>query len=214
MREYHFEPGEYYHIYNRGVEKRSIFTNDNERVRFVNSLYLFNNFRDIPNRFDVRTLEPRELLTPIKPLVSFAAASLMPNHFHLFLSSNVDGGISKFMHKVMTGYTKYFNIKHERSGRLFESTFKAKRVLSNEYAGYLTQYIHLNHVILYQAKLGTEELRKAVESYRWSTLPDYLGNSSNFSLLDTPVFRRDILGFDAEEYKEFFLEVFRGLYQA
>ncbi len=151
MRKEAFVEGEYYHIYSRGVDKRPIFNNDRDKARFIHTLYILNNFQEIPYRFDVVKLTPKEHLTPIKPYVEVAAGCLMSNHYHFLLCPLKKDGISGLMHKIGTSYTKYFNIKHERSGRLFESTFKAKHVDRHEYAAYLTQYIHLNPATLFQA---------------------------------------------------------------
>src|SRR3989338_6799044 len=171
MRKEQFEEGEYYHIYNRGVDKRSTFNNDSDRVRFVHGLYILNNFLEIPHRFNVYKLSPEASLSPIKPYVKIVAGCLMPNHFHLMMSPLQKDGISKFLQKFGTSYTKYFNTKHERSGRLFESTFKAKHIDRHEYASYLTQYIHLNPLKMFQAKLGTEEALLKMQEYQWSSLP-------------------------------------------
>lgn len=217
MRKEQFVEGEYYHIYARGVDKRLVFFDDRERKRFINSLYVLNNFLDIPPRFDVIKLEPRELLTPIEPYVEIVAGCLMPNHYHLMLTPKKKDGISKFLHKIGTSYTKYFNKKHERTGSLFESTFKAKFVDRQEYALYLTQYIHLNPIELYQAKLGTksgtDEGLKEVEKYQWSTLPDFLGKNSSFSAVVSLNFMKLVLNTDFNDYRKLLSDVYYDLYK-
>lgn len=221
MRKEQFEEGYYYHIYNRGVDKRSIFSNDRERIRFIHSIYILNNFFEIPRRrFDIFTLKPKEFLTPIKPYVEIVAGCLMSNHYHLLVTPLQKNGISLFFHKLGTSYTKYFNIKHERKGRLFESSFQARLVDSHEYLTYLTQYIHLNPAS--QAKLGTGasevgELLKVVEKYSWSTLPDYIGKESKFRIALSPSFlefRNNILGVDSTVYQKFLYEFIQELSQA
>ena len=214
MRKEQFVEGEYYHIYNRGVEKRLIFFNDLERTRFVNSIYLLNNFSDIPPQFDVINLSPPELLTPIEPYVEIVAGCLMPNHYHLMCTPKIKNGISKFLHKIGTSYARYFNIKHERTGRLFSSTFKAKHVDRHEYAVYLTQYIHLNPVELFQAKLGKEMALEAVKVYQWSSLPDYLGGKSKFSLIISPNFRDQVLDLNRDDYSSMVGEIYKESFQA
>lgn len=216
MRKEIFEKGEYYHVYSRGVDKRQIFLDDRDRTRFIHAMYILNNFLEIPFRFDLYTLEPQKLLIPIEPYVEIAAGCLMPNHYHLMVTPLRKNGISSFFHKVGTSYTKYFNIKHERTGRLFSSTFRAKHVDKQEYAAYLTQYIHLNHVNLAelcQAKLGTRRFEE-IEKYPWSTLPDYIGSKSRLSLLLTSNFRDKILDLTAGEYQKFFHELGHNLCQA
>lgn len=211
MRKELFETDEYYHIYNRGVDQRIIYRNDRDKIRFIHGIYILNNFLDIPNRFNIYTLTPRELLTPIKPYVEVVAGCLMPNHYHLILSPKIKNGVSRFLHKLGTSHTKYFNLKYERKGRLFESTFKARHVDRHEYATYLTQYIHLNPVALFQAKLGTKEVFKKVCEYQWSSLPDYLGGTSAFSIAISLRFQKEVLDTSPEEYRKFAYELFKEM---
>ncbi|MBI2640435.1 MAG: transposase [Candidatus Sungbacteria bacterium] len=213
MRKEQFEEGEFYHIYNRGVDKRQIFLNDREMLRFIHALYIFNNFLDIPARFNLISLTPKELLTPIEPHVEIIAGCLMPNHYHLLLTPKRKDGISKFFHKVGLSHTNYFNKVHERSGRLFESTFKAKHVDSHEYANYLTEYIHLNPIALYRTKSGTEKALETVKGYKWSTLPIYLGGKSQFSLLVNTSFRQNLLGLSAPEYNDLVEDIYSNSYR-
>lgn len=209
MRKEQFEKEEFYHIYNRGVDKRKIFLDDTDRIRFIHSLYVFNNFLDIPMRFNIRTLEPQNFLTPIEPFVRILGGCLMSNHYHLILTPSRKGGISKFLQKVGLSQTNYFNKRYDRIGRLFESTFKAKHIDRQEYAAYLSQYIHLNPADLFRTKSGTkEEGFEKMVSYPWSTLADYVGGKSNFSIVLDTSFRDNILGLTPEEYKKFVFEMY------
>lgn len=94
----------------------------------------------------------------------------MTNHFHFLVSQVKDEGITKFMAKFTNSYTKYFNTKHQRIGPLFQGIFKAVHVESDEQLIHLSRYIHLNPVTAFIVK--PEEL----ESYQWSSYPDYLKN--------------------------------------
>ncbi|MDP3710300.1 MAG: transposase [bacterium] len=212
MRKELLEEGEYYHVYNRGVDKREIFLDNYDRLRFANSLYIFNNFLNIPFRFNINSLKPVELLTPIQPYVEIAAACIMPNHYHILLTPKIHLGISNFLHKIGVSYTKYFNNKYNRSGSLFESSFKVKHIDKHEYATYLTQYIHLNPypLELCQTKLGTEK----IENYEWSSLPDYLGGRSRLTKAISLDFRNDVLGMDSLGYRKLFQETYSSLCQA
>lgn len=209
MRKEIFVEDEYYHIYNRGVDKRTIFFDDRERTRFVNTLYILNNFQDIPANFDAVTLHPRDVLIPRKPMVELVAACLMPNHYHMVVRALNDGAISKFLHKVGVSYTMYFNKRHERSGALFESSFKAKHIDRGEYATYLTRYVHFNPYPLFQTKSGIT--LDDLASYPWSTLNDYMGRKSRFAHVVNCNFRDTILGMNADEYGEYCREVFNDL---
>lgn len=146
-----FKNGEYYHIYNRGVDKRQIFTNNNDYIRFINSI----------NRFN-------------QDLVSFTAYNLVENHFHFKLKQLSDYGISKFMHKLGTGYTIYFNKKYDRSGSLFENVFKATHIDSESYLIWLSGYIHNN-----TKKHDIAEN----EDWIWSSYSQYLYNNSGEHLV-------------------------------
>lgn len=209
MRKEQFVEGEFYHIYNRGVDRRLIFTNDLEKIRFIHTLYIFNNFLDIPNIFDIIKLEPREVLTPIKQHVDIVAGCIMPNHYHLVLTPKRKNGVSLFLQKIGSSHTHYFNKVHERTGRLFESTFRAKHIDRQEYANYITQYIHLNHIKLdhYRSKIGQDDFWTEVGKYKWSTLPLYLNKESPFSLVVSTDFRNNILDMNAGEYQKSLLEI-------
>ena len=205
MRKEVFVKDEYYHIYNRGVDKRLIFLDDQDKVRFINTLYILNNFQNIPPNFDVVEFRSEAMLTPRDPMIDFVAGCLMPNHYHIIARPLSDDSISRFLHKVGVSYTMYFNKRNERSGALFESTFKAKHIDRGEYAQYLTKYIHFNPEPLFQTK-SRIELMDALGAYPWSTFGDYVGRQSNFSRLVNLDFRDTILDMNADEYRKYCFE--------
>ncbi len=187
--------GEIYHIYNRGVDKRTIFEDDHDRIRFVHDLWEFNDKRSANNserslssnglagnmyEVSLRTLKKQE---GRDKLVDILAWCLMPNHFHLMLRQRVENGIPNFMRKLGTGYTNAFNIKTERVGSLFQGVYKFKYVDREEYLLYLPHYIHLNPVSL---SLGGSQMEalKFLDSYRWSSFQDYCGKKNFPSLID------------------------------
>ncbi len=142
-----FSLGEYYHVYNRGVEKRIIFDNEFDYQRFLLLLVLVNDEKSVEIQQLVRDYTIPELIgQKRKPLVSIVSFCLMPNHYHLILRETSEAGISKFMHKLGTGYTLYFNVKNDRSGSLFQGTYKAKHIEDDRYLRYLFEYIHLNPI--------------------------------------------------------------------
>jgi putative transposase len=150
MRGIEFINSEYYHIYNRGVDKRTIFTDKPDTDRFYQSMDEFNTEKPIGsiylNSFQKNapgSLAPKKQ----KKIVDFICYCLNPNHYHFILSPIVDGGIEKFMHKIGGGYTNYFNEKYKRSGSLFQGTFKAVHIDSNEYLLHLSAYINLNNKV-------------------------------------------------------------------
>ena len=182
MRNINFATDEFYHVYNRGTEKRKIFLDRADYYRFTVLLYLANGDRPV-NMREIRILGPDyQGLLKIKQgdvLVDIGAYSLMPNHFHLLLREHIEGGISKFMLKVMTAYTMYFNGKYDRKGSLWQGVFKAQHADSDNYLKYLYSYIHLNPVKLLQSnwkEKGINDIKKAkkyLNNYEYSSYPDY-----------------------------------------
>jgi putative transposase len=190
MRHTLFAEGEYYHIYNRGVDKRTIFSTAADYRRFIAYLYLMNDIERADHSYLLRNFgglaseiaqkKPRDNMW--EPLVAIGAYCLMPNHFHLYVKPLADDGISKFMQRVQTGYTMYFNKKHARSGALFQGTFKAQHVDTDPYAKYLFSYIHLNPAKLKdplwkeRGARDLKALREHVRQYSYSSLGEYMSN--------------------------------------
>ena len=179
QRKISFSLGEYYHLYNRGVDKRTIFFDNTDRDRFQKLLYICNGVEPVVFR-DVEDYE----LDKIKrgnPLVSIGAYCLMDNHFHILIKEIEEGGISKFMKKLATGYSMYFNRKNQRTGALFENNFKAKHADDDGYLKYLFSYIHLNPVKLIEPEWkdeglkDIEKVKKHLLDYRYSSYFDFLG---------------------------------------
>src|SRR3989344_1098830 len=148
MRKTPFVVGEYYHIYNRGVDKRITFLDEYDIQRFYNSINEFNVLDPIGSIYENSFIKKRENRTSkpemTKKLVNLIAHCANPNHFHLLLRQEAEKGIEKFMQRVGTGYTKYFNNKYKRSGVLFQGKFKSVHIDSNEYLLHVSAYINLN----------------------------------------------------------------------
>jgi len=171
---------EFYHVYNRGVEKRKIFLTHTDYERFIALLYLANQTEPVDLKYQGRSMNEIESRTG-KALVEIVAYCLMPNHFHLLLREKVEGGLARFMQKVTTGYTMYFNKRNERSGSLFQGTYKASHVHDDRYFRYLISYIHLNPIKLIESKWKETGITNKVhaeqylEAYTYSSYLDYLG---------------------------------------
>ena len=114
-------------------------------------------------------------------LVDIGSYCLMPNHFHLLIREKMENGISLFMEKLSTAYSMYFNKKNERTGGLFEGTFKAIYANDDDYLKYLFTYIHLNPIKIIDPNWkeeGIKDKNKAKEflrEYVFSSYMDYLG---------------------------------------
>ena len=183
MRNTKFENGEYYHIYNRGVDKRGVFMDVADIARFLQSMEEFNTIDPIGSIYE-NSFKNKTLGGSTTKLVSIVAFCLVSNHYHLILKELTDKGIEKFMHKIGTGYTRYFNEKTKRSGSLFQGRYKSVWVDSNEYLLYLSVYVNLNDKI---HSLGGSTTKSSWGEYTGEVV-DGIEMSSNFynsNILDT-----------------------------
>lgn len=203
-----------YHVLNRGVDKRKIFLNDKDYLRGIHDLFEFNDeapvnnltyfFRN--NSKDVgRHYIKRAERKARKLLVKIHAFCLMPNHYHLILSESTENGIPLFMKKFNGGYAKYFNEKYERKGALFEGRYKKVIIKDEAHFIHLPYYIHLNPLDLIMPEWRERRLSnftkamKFLNSYRWSSHPDYAGEK-NFPSVTQREFLLEFFGGN-EQYK-------------
>jgi REP element-mobilizing transposase RayT len=147
-----FEIGNYYHVYNRGVDKRDIISDPHDELRFLHSLNIFNTTESVGSvlEYNKRNKKGGNPVSTSR-LVEIIAFNLLGNHYHLVLRQLIDGGISQFMKSLGGGYTKYFNEKHDRSGSLFQGAFKATFIPEENLEKFVA-YTNLNHVV---HKVGT-----------------------------------------------------------
>lgn len=204
---------EIYHVLSRGVDKRKIFIDDKDRFRFIHNLYEFNDEAPADNssyhyfkgnsivtarRYDVSGAKIDR--QPRKLLVNILSFCLMPNHYHLLLQSVAKNGVSRFMKKLNMGYSRYFNIKHERTGTLFEGRFKSVPIENEAHFIYIPYYIHLNPLDIIapewrQRKIyNLKKVHDYLNSYRWSSHLDYCGRKN----------------FPSVTQRKFLLDVFEG----
>ncbi|MFA6375905.1 MAG: transposase [Candidatus Paceibacterota bacterium] len=198
-----FINGEIFHLFNRGVEKRIIFTNDNDYYRFVFCLYECNDTNSVRMSDRIFDRQQRNLtrshLASLqgatlhnsqkqnrKPLVEVIGFTLMPNHYHLIVRQLIEGGISLFMKKLGDSYTGYFNEKHERKGMgaLFQGRFKAVHVISDEQFMHLVEYIFSNPIEIIESdwkRGGVRDATAAIDflnNYKWSSYSDSIGTKN------------------------------------
>ncbi len=179
LRKFQFAEGEFYHVYNRGVDKRIIFESVNDFNRFVKLLYIANG----TSHFDFKGTDIVDVYSEDRgeQLVDICSYCLMDNHFHLLLKEIKLGGISKFMKKLLTAYSMYFNTKNQRSGALFQGTYRAKHINTDVYLKHISLYIHLNaldkHEVNWKEKgiLDRSKAGNFLEEYKYSSFPDYCG---------------------------------------
>ncbi|MDO8603959.1 MAG: transposase [bacterium] len=172
--------GEFYHIYNRGTEKRKIFLAKKDYDRFLALLYLCAGDKAVNLREQGTTIQDVIKIEREELIVDICAYCLMPNHFHLLLHEKIPDGISRFMQKLLTAHTMYFNKKYHRNGALFQGKFKATHADSDEYLKYLISYIHLNPIKLIDPNwkengIGNKkEAKEFLETYQCSSYLDFL----------------------------------------
>jgi REP element-mobilizing transposase RayT len=220
-----FIEGEYYHIYNRGVDKRIIFLNNYDYYRFVLLLHVLNTDKNLKIRDLLKENSFNELLN-IKnndPLVAIGAYCLMPNHFHILVTPLVKNGISKFMLKLQTSYTMYFNNKNKRAGALFQGVFKSQHLDTDEYLRYIYSYIHLNPVKLKNkdwknsGQKEFKQLKEFIFNYKYSSTGEYVNN--NFIITNPDNFpdysknyksKEEYLGIMIDDWLNYSTEITQG----
>lgn len=161
--------GHIYHVYNRGIEKRNIYTDRREYARFLEIVKYYQQI-DPQIKFSQADHQQKENLSE-KKLVEIIAYCLMPNHFHFLLQQLADNGISIFIRRLINSYTRYFNTKNDRIGPLLQGPFKAVRMESDQQLIHVTRYIHLNPFVGY--------LVKDLRNFEWSSYLEYLGLGHN-----------------------------------
>lgn len=175
-----YVPETYYHIYNRGWNKSELFRDEEDYLCFES---LFARHLGPTPSTDALGREYKWL----REAIQLNAYCLMPNHFHLLAyQHDNERAISQLMSSVLTAYTMYFNRKYKRRGSLFESTFKAVPIITDEQLMHITRYIHLNH--------------KAYRIWPHSSYHDYLGGTAREWIDAEPILE---LFPSREKYKEF-----------
>lgn len=210
MRKLIITPGEYYHIYNRGNNKQLIYNNKRDLARllllfiYLQSPVCLKNISRLTTNFShfVQNLVLHKMNDEVKEekkiielryieLISFV---LMPNHFHLIVRELEKGGISKYIHRTLVAYTKYFNKKYESSGHLFQGTYQAVHIKDDEQLLYLSAYIHRN-------PREIKEWKNKEHNYPWSSYQDYIAKNRWGELLKNEIVIKQFT--DTEEYKHF-----------
>ncbi|MBU1350215.1 MAG: transposase [Patescibacteria group bacterium] len=191
------QTGKYYHIYNRGVEKRDIFMDEKDFIRFLISMKEFNQVEQVGSLLELQQRRKKDIRCPNKlfghrmSLVKILCYSLNLNHYHILVEQLVDKGIQKFMQKLGMGYAKYFNKKYNRSGALFQGRYKATLIKTTGQLQKVSCYIN-----------GNPEIHKIIdqaEKWQYSSYQDYLG-LRNGTLCDKDVILKDFQSM--KEYKK------------
>lgn len=206
---------EFYHTYNRGVEKREIFLDKKDYFRAIHDLYEFNDADAVLN-VKQRTIKnggPTSInRKPRKILIDLFCWCLMPNHYHFFSRPRTQNGIPKFHQKFGTGFTGYFNLRYTRNGVLFQGGYKKVLVINDAQAGHLVCYIHSNPLELWKPNWKEKGLKRSeiydalefLKSYRYSSHLDSLG-IKNFPSLINNEFLEKFFG-SPSNYEKYFID--------
>ncbi len=196
-----FVEGEYYHVFNRSLDRKPIFVYKKRNQRAIESFVFYQHAKPtvkLSNFIYWQEERKQNFLQKIKKennyLVKIICYCLMPNHYHLLLRQKAKEGISRFVSQFQNSFTRYFNTKIKRKGHLFESQFKAVRIETEEQLIHLSRYIHLNPYSSYVVK----EIEDLV-SYPYSSFREYLNKEKGFcdKNIITAHFK------DGEAYKKF-----------
>jgi len=148
LRKEHFRAQSIFHIFNKSIANFGIFKGSENAQRFIETIDYYNN-SNIKKRFSVAK-EKKEyyyqnLLVPkFGALIKTLGFCIMPDHYHLLVKVQVDNILSKYMGDVENSFCRYFNLKFNRKGPLWQSCFHAVRIRTNEQLLHVSRYIHLN----------------------------------------------------------------------
>lgn len=172
--------GEFYHVFNRGVDRSNVFRNANEYNRFLSTLEFYRyqethiRFSTYLNASPLQASTMRDDLESSDELISLLAFALMPNHFHLLIKQEKDHGIHQFLFKALNSFAKYINTRRHRVGPLFQGNFQAVRIESEEQLLHVSRYIHINPVVAGMISIET------LTSYPWTSYPAYVRQSTSW----------------------------------
>lgn len=156
----------YYHVYNRGVEKRNIFLDKQDCAVLLHYLKMYlAPIDEIKKLSDLNISVNRFIPLNLSQEIDLLSFSLMPNHFHFLLKQSTRDGITKFLRRLATSYVMYFNKKYKRVGALFQGTYKGTLIDSDEYLLHLSRYIHLN----------SSQIKSEINFLEFSSYLYYLG---------------------------------------
>jgi len=205
--------GDIFHLLNRGVEKRKVFLNEKDFLRFIYNLDDFNDTENVtlPYLSRRRRREKLDVARPKEELVDNLCWALLPNHPHVLIQEKIDGGISIYSKKTIGGYTKYFNEVYKREGVLFQGRSKIIKVTREPHLFHLPFYIMANPIDLIEPQWrekGIKNLSKVIkflENYRYSSFLDLIGKENFPSIFNKKLFYQ-IFDTNEKKFKEGFIE--------
>ena len=202
MRNIKIAPGEHYHLFNRAVNKQVIFHDVRDYARFLFLILYFQSEIKFPQigRIVKEFVKSRAFDTGDEQEISknrtveLVAFCIMPNHFHLIVKELEEGGIADYMQRVLTAYSKYYNVKYEKSGHVFQGPYRVVHIENDRQMLYLSAYVHRNPREL-KGWLGREG------SYPWSSYTDFVERNRWSKLLMPDIILGSFKG--PEKYKKY-----------
>ena len=191
---YKYANGQIYHLFNRGVAKQPIFRDAHDYQRLLNTFAYYLEANPAQKISEKSKRDLNQIITsPVKkPLVQILAYCLMPNHFHLLVKQLKNHGITIFAKRALNSYTRYFNVRHDRVGTIFQGKLKKVLVDNDSQLLHLSRYLHLNPYI--------DGLINKPSKYSWSSYQSYLTNQKN--RLCAPKLILEMIGSNLD-YKKF-----------
>lgn len=203
-----YKQNSYYHIYNRGVEKRNIFLDDQDLSVFLSYLKTYIEPKDELNLRLI--LDSKDSTRPQKEKASkelhlknfnneieLLCYALMPNHFHLLIKQHQPNSMDSFLNALATRYVIYFNKKYKRVGPLFQGVYKAVLVNNEEQLLHLTRYIHLN-----PTKVGDNTWPSSLAEYLGTKKTPWIETSFILNYFNEKSPKNDYFSFMNEDTEE------------
>lgn len=207
--EINFEKSIPCHIINRTVEKREIFADEEDCLRFIFQMFAANMGRPALNlyRRDIiraarallrgEEIPEKLIIVEHPPLVDILSFALVITHNHLILSSNIEKGIPKYLHKLNLGFAKHFNLKYERKGSLFNRPYKIIPIQTNFQLDAVLRYVNIkNPLDVYQPGWTKEGLRDKdgafnfLHNCQFSSFPDLFGERNSKIIAPMPILEK------------------------
>lgn len=205
-RNHFFLTNNIYHVYNKTIEQKRIFDDQEICKKFLDiltyyrssqSLLRYSNFQNLSSELKIQY--EKKIFDGRTYRISILSYCLMPTHFHLLIKQKQENGISFFISQILNSFTRYQNIKNERVGPIFLHPFKSKYIQTEEQLKHVSRYIHLNPFSSGIVKEKTE-----LEYYSWSSFGHYL-SQKNDSISEIK-FILSLFNNDKTRYKKFVLD--------
>ena len=147
-RENFFSEREIFHVFNKSIANYGIFKDLDNPRRFIQALDYYNNHNYDKNLGNYlkkhHDYRPQLLDFDKNSFIKFISYCVMPDHYHLVIKVIKEGIFSKYINDLENSYSRYFNVKFDRKGPLWQNHFKAVGIKSNEQLLHVVRYVNIN----------------------------------------------------------------------